>query len=99
MHEISAHVPSFSFGIPNNWFVREEMPPGLQMSGFLEAHYAELASRGAPIDPNDPPLFEAQATYLERHGLLLPGERRRLTGRDFEAEAVMPSANELDKIS
>ena len=30
------------------------------------------------FDPNDPPQFESEAAYLERHGLLLPGERRRL---------------------
>ena len=36
------------------------------------------------VDENDPPTFEAQATYLERHGLLLPGERKRLKKADFE---------------
>jgi hypothetical protein len=32
---------------------------------------------------------ESEATYLERHGLLLPGERRRLTAEDFEPELVV----------
>jgi hypothetical protein len=93
MHEISAYVPSFSYGIPNNWFEPWEKPAGLQMGTFLENHYAELARRGAPIDPDDPPLFEAQATYLERQGLFLPGERRRLKPEDFEPEAVKPASS------
>ena len=38
------------------------------------------------VDEEDPPLFEAQASYLERLGLLLPGERRRLAKSDFEPE-------------
>lgn len=27
------------------------------------------------FDPADPPIFESQAAFLKRHGLLLPGER------------------------
>jgi len=30
-----------------------------------------------------PPHFESEAAYLDRHGLLLPGERERLTEADF----------------
>ena len=29
------------------------------------------------IDPSDPPSFEAQCVFLERHGLLFPGEARK----------------------
>ena len=39
-------------------------------------------------DPNDPPLYEAQATYLRRHGLLEPGEEERLTESSFAPERV-----------
>jgi hypothetical protein len=46
-------------------------------------------SRGVPIDRRDPPRFESQASYLRRHGLLLPGERERLRPRDFWAEAIV----------
>jgi hypothetical protein len=53
-----------------------------------------LYSLGIPnlwveIDPENPPIFESQAAYLERHGLFLPGERKRLTRRDFEPETGM----------
>jgi hypothetical protein len=43
---------------------------------------------GVAIDPGDPPVFESQASYLERHGLFLPGERKRLKKEDFEPEVV-----------
>jgi hypothetical protein len=41
------------------------------------------------FDPNDPPQFESEAAYLERHGLLLPGERRRLRRDDF-VQGILP---------
>jgi hypothetical protein len=37
------------------------------------------------LDEDNPPVFESQAAYLKRHGLLLAGEKRRA---DFEPEAV-----------
>ena len=45
--------------------------------------------RGVAIDPADPPIYEAQATYLRRRGLLLRGEEGRLTPADFEPEKVV----------
>jgi hypothetical protein len=30
------------------------------------------------LDEDDPPIFESQAAYLKRHGLLLDGEERRV---------------------
>jgi hypothetical protein len=36
------------------------------------------------VDPADPPVLEAEAAFLRRHGLLLPGEARRLRPADFE---------------
>ncbi len=56
---------------------------GLPTSWVKEGH----PSSPAP-DPFDPPMFESQAAYLDRHGLLLPGERRRLKPADFEPEVV-----------
>lgn len=40
------------------------------------------------VDPHDPPTFESQATYLERHGLLTDDERARLTAAAFEPEVL-----------
>jgi hypothetical protein len=42
------------------------------------------------FDPDNPPRFESQASYLDRHALLLPSERRRLRREDFEPE-VLPA--------
>jgi len=47
---------------------------------------------GKPIDPRNPPQYESQATYLERHGLLQPAERRRLKPQDFEPELIVVEA-------
>jgi hypothetical protein len=40
-------------------------------------------------DPRDPPAFEAQASYLKRHGLFLPGEEKRLQKADFAPDIVV----------
>jgi hypothetical protein len=40
------------------------------------------------IDRDDMPLFESEATYLKRHGLLFPGEAKRLMKEDWEPEPV-----------
>jgi hypothetical protein len=44
---------------------------------------------GVPIDPTDPPVFESQAAFLDRHDLFLPGERARLSGADFAPVSVL----------
>jgi hypothetical protein len=44
---------------------------------------------GIPIDDNDPPTFESEATYLERHGLLTDDEKRILANKP---EAWRPEA-------
>jgi hypothetical protein len=43
-------------------------------------------------DVEEVPTYESQAAYLEGHDLFLPGERRRLTKRDFDAERIDPEA-------
>ena len=43
---------------------------------------------GKPIDPDNPPTYESQASYLDRLNLLSPGERRRLRKKDFKPEIV-----------
>ncbi len=73
-----AYVPTFHFGIPAGWVTigdLETFGPGF---------------RGVPISAADPPRFEAQATYLERFALLLPGEAKRLKPADFKPEVVRP---------
>lgn len=40
--------------------------------------------KGVAIDDRDPPRYESEAAYLDRHGLFLPGERKRLKKADWE---------------
>jgi len=45
------------------------------------------------IDWKDPPVFESEASYLDRHGLLRAGERRRLKPADFEPVTLVPAGS------
>jgi hypothetical protein len=78
-HERLANVLWLHLGVPRDWI----------NDGIL-ATYVRLGSDlGVPaIDPCNPPVFESQATFLDRHGLLLPGERRRLSAADFKPERI-----------
>jgi hypothetical protein len=46
-------------------------------------------SRFVAVDAADPPRFESEAAYLERLGLLPPGEKGRLTPAAFEPKCVL----------
>jgi hypothetical protein len=43
---------------------------------------------GPAIDPANPPLYESEATFLDRNGMLVKGERARLKPEDFAPESV-----------
>lgn len=42
------------------------------------------------VNPADPPILESEAAFLRRHGLLLPGESRRLRAKDYKPETWLP---------
>lgn len=44
----------------------------------------------ATVDQDDPPRFESQAAFLARHGLLAPGEAKRLPKGALTPEIVTP---------
>jgi len=72
------YVPTYDCGIPAQWLTGDD---------FMT--WPALKTRvAAAFDPTDPPKFESQATYLQRHGLFEPGEERRLKPRDFEPEII-----------
>lgn len=71
-HEVLAYVPSFPFGVPAQWITPTDMET-----------WPSLAGNAEPVSADDPPLFESQASYLDRLGLLLAGERKRLGADDF----------------
>lgn len=61
-YEVLALVPCFVCGLPESWLDEWPGNPG----------------RGELVDPADPPTFESQAVYLDRHGLLTTDEKRHL---------------------
>jgi hypothetical protein len=91
-HECLGYVPDFSYGLPTTWISQRDVEyytgSARDVQGNLINPKPPGTFKGVAIDPDDPPTYESQAAYLERHGLYLPGERRRLTKRDFEPEAI-----------
>jgi len=61
-HEVIAVWPRFERGIPAAWFDAE----GAATFG------------GVALDEANPPRFESEAMYLDRHDFLTPAERRHL---------------------
>ena len=85
--------PSFSCGIPNIWvseFDVEYYGGTLRhvVTGQLVNPNPARKFKGVAIDPNNPPTYESEASYLDRHGLFLPGEKKRLKKADFEPETL-----------
>jgi hypothetical protein len=90
--DVLAYVPTFAYGIPTiwieSWMVRYYSGLAVDIRG--EHIGGELrAFAGVAIDPDDSPTFESQAAYLDRLGLLLPGERKRLKKADWEDESCL----------
>lgn len=91
-HEVLAHAPCFSYGLPNEWVSQhdEDLYNGrlTDVNGEKILSYHEGDFKGVAVSPLDPPRFESQAAYLRRLGLLQPGELRRLKDSDFEPEVL-----------
>jgi hypothetical protein len=94
--------PHFSFGLPTGWVsdFQEQYYNGAAVdidgrpigTEFTPGQFAGLAPR-----VENPPTFESQAAYLDRHGLLTPGERRRLPADAFAPEAIaIPHDADID---
>jgi hypothetical protein len=76
--EFTAYAPELHFGIPAFWRRANDFCDLLKLD----------ERRWPAIDPDDPPIYESEATYLKRLRLLLPGEARRLRRADYAPEAV-----------
>jgi hypothetical protein len=74
LHECSNTVLHLEYGVPADWRVRGRN---------------DYLGEGVPLSSEHPPLYESEARYLRRLGLLLPEERRRLRPRDFEPCVVV----------
>jgi hypothetical protein len=74
LHECGgAWAELYEYGVPKQWKTACHHPPLV----------------GVPISAEHPPLFESEAAYLRRHGLLLAGERQRLSRRSFEPHVLV----------
>jgi hypothetical protein len=86
-HEALAYVPDFCRGVPTAWVSQRDADHyngrARDVHGAKVGDGAEGDFRGVSVSASDPPRYEAEAGYLERFGLLLPGERERLTDDDF----------------
>jgi hypothetical protein len=78
-HERLAHVFRLYLGLPQDWITEGTLATYRAIDRPLEVPALSLI---------DPPMYEAQSTYLERLGLLDASERKRLKPRDFEPEPV-----------
>ena len=91
-----AYVEHYEFGLPAIWITKfdEEYYNNrrLDIHGkLIETPFKDGDFKGKAIDPEDPPLYESEATYLQRHGLLTPGETKWLKDH---TEALTPGAIE-----
>ena len=94
-HEVLANVPHFASGIPVSWISQWQADfytgRALDVRGEpIGQEHAGKPFSGLPVAFDDPPRFEAQASYLKRHGLLLSEEEARLTPADFAEEVLAP---------
>jgi hypothetical protein len=98
--EVLAMVPRIEYGLPVGWVspfdvayyngrlpvTRDAWPPRSRQP--REGDFA-----GVAIDPADPPTFESEAAYLQRHGCLTPAETQWLAAHP---EALAPEVIEPD---
>jgi hypothetical protein len=80
--EVLAIAPSFEYGIPGHWVKPFDVSyyngRAVDIHGQKIGSFSEGDFSGRAIDPADPPRFESQAVYLDRHGLLTATERAYL---------------------
>jgi hypothetical protein len=91
--EVLAYVPVYSYGLPAVWISQWQVNYYTGIAVDVHGNpigdpYPSNSFKGVAINPDDPPTFESQATYLKRHGLFLAGEERRLKKADWETEAL-----------
>ncbi len=78
--EVMCLRPMYRYGVPAIWLDESMAAACKRRRGGR--------FKGNPVDFNDPPIYEAEATYLKSHGLLFPGEEAHLTADSFEPEAL-----------
>jgi hypothetical protein len=91
--EVLAHAPEYDHGLPTQWVTvwDVEYYTGRAVDVHGKAIGQEFRGRrfaGQAIDPDDPPRYESEAAYLDRHGLLSAEERAELSADAFEPEVI-----------
>jgi len=86
--ELLANAPRFWCGVPLDWVSRWEVEyyngRATDIHGNpISTNHREGEFKEIAINPQNPPTYESQASFLDRYGLLLPGERRRICDADF----------------
>jgi hypothetical protein len=95
-YECLNYVPSFQSGVPCQWVTAffENYYNGRSRDVHgkrIGTEYHEGNFAGRAIDPTDPPIYESQATYLQRHGLLSSSELAQIPPDAFTTpEYVLP---------
>ncbi|MGD2112918.1 MAG: hypothetical protein PVI50_06000, partial [Gammaproteobacteria bacterium] len=77
-HEVLKYAPVYDFGVPRYWITKRDITL-LRKAGF----------KGKPLDSSNPPLFESQAAFLERHGLLTDEEMEVLPADAYDLEVIV----------
>jgi hypothetical protein len=65
------------------------------ISAYMPSYKSGLPTAWAGFEEGDPPVFESQAAYLRRHGLLTPHEVRVLTAADYERTEALSAECEV----
>lgn len=91
--EVLNVVPHFDAGLPTSFVTRFDQEYYNGRSKDTHGHpigteYPDGHFSGLAIDPLDPPTYESEAAYLDRHGLLTDDERGRLPADAFEPEKI-----------
>jgi hypothetical protein len=82
-YEVLSYVPEFFKGVPTRWITKfeedyfNERCKGVDKKPIV-TKYHDGDFEGIAIDPDDLPTFESEASYLQRHGLLTPEEKKYL---------------------
>jgi hypothetical protein len=82
-YEVLAYVPYFRKGVPSGWISEFDVAyyngKGKDVHGKrIGTEYKKGDFKAVAYDRNDPPIFESEASYLERHGLLSDKEKTYL---------------------
>jgi hypothetical protein len=93
-----AYVPRLEYGLPTRWVTQFDVEyyngRARDIHGeVIPTEYKDGDFKGAAIDPNDPPVYESQASYLKRNGLLTRSEKSYLKAHP---ELLQPEKIELE---